>query len=1552
MGNNFIPQTPVSVEAPAAPPSPVSLPHGLLTDTAATPEFEQKLRLDGRREASNWRLVAKGEPSLILKDKWSEAADWIEKAASELRDNLSKAHPLYDQVQWVVENMRPLRAALRETHSLLKTARTLPQVQLQEPGKAHHVPRAYAAAAGFLRAAGFVFQADGLAAYFAALQEYGSFEVGEFWALRGMLQLVLLQEIGHAIRLLLQSLRDLNGGVEAPPESRSLELPLLLSCLRKIGDTEWKELLEDLSPMERVLREDPSGTYTRMDYESRNLYRGAVQQLARYAGTNELEVARKAVDLARSAQREWSSDARVSERRSHVGYYLVDKGRKILEHQINYQPSLLLQIRQLMSDWPEVVYLVGIELLTLAAMAFVLSGLNVTVPLIPALLLLLLPATEAGVGVMNRLIAFLLPPRPLPKLDFSDGVPVEYTTVVAVPTLLISEPQVRQIVRDLEIRYLANRSANLHFALLTDPPDSSQPFDPNENLVACCSKLIDDLNQKHRHENKGSFFHFHRDRVYNPTQGAWMGWERKRGKLLDFNDLLRQKSDRFPIKIGDLSVLPAVRYVITLDADTELPRESAHRLIGAMAHPLNRAVIDPVTNTVVDGYGILQPRVGISVVSASRSRLASIYSGQTGFDIYTRAVSNVYQDLFGEGSFTGKGIYEVDVFQQVLAKRFPSNSILSHDLIEGAYARAGLVSDVEVIDDYPSHFRAYSRRKHRWVRGDWQIMRWLLPRVPGYDGHKVPNPLSVISRWKILDNLRRSLIEIATFVLLLAGWFFLGGGPVHWTVATLVLMLIPTYVQVALGLLAVGQVEHLGGFLKDTWDGFVASQVGVFLFLAFLAHQTLVTLDAIVRTVVRLTVTHRRLLEWETAAQVEMELKRKTVVDVYLDLMPVVSLMIGLALAIFRPGALPIALPVLVLWACSKLLSRWLNRPLRDERTAITKEHEELLRGAALSTWSFFRVFSNAETNWLIPDNFQEDPPMLAHRLSPTNLGMLLNARLAAYDLGFVTLPEFIRQTESTLKSAKRLPRSHGHFLNWYDTQTLAPVEPLFVSTVDSGNLVCALWTLKQGCLQMRNQPIFQAALWQGIRDHARVLAQAAGPAGVTAEGSEAIEDFQRAIAALDEKAEAWIEALPFLEQKISRLEQVLPCELAGNQVRSWVQETASTLRDLDEMARTLAPWLLPQYRELLETPELRALSDSLSSLSLDSLPGFLADLDQQIEKILEDSQEDPAMRSAAAELRLLLPVCLRAAEELSRRLNRLAEDAGSLAQETDFRFLYDSERKVLSIGYDAAKDHVEESCYELLASEARNAAFAAIAKEDVPQESWFHLGRAHTLCEDERVLFSWSGTMFEYLMPVLWMRTYPSTILEQSLRAVVRCQQKTAASAGIPWGISEAACSRRNKAGQYEYHAFGVPKLALKPRMPEGLVVSPYSTFLALAVDAAGAVRNLRTMSGMGWSGRFGFYEAAEFATGQNQQFEVVRSWMAHHQGMVLLSVANLLAESAIQRRFHDEPLVAATERLLHERVPGTISIDRADQTESHGLVAAGATQPCRNGLPAPQAP
>jgi hypothetical protein len=1356
---------------------------------------------DAGREAASRMLPARSHRSHLraLEKRAKEARTAIDSA-------LARAERENEGWQWLAGNFRLIRTAQKETRGVAKSLKDHPAVALGE----RHVPRPYAVAESFLDAAEGRFSEAPLEAFLAGFQEVCELEMGELWALKPVLQLLLLERIAAAAI------------------QRDATVPVLVSSLRTLGEAAWKEVFEKVNVVDAMLATDPARAYSAMDYESRDLYRKSVAQLAKHSSKSESEVAALAVDLARQI-REAGACGRAAVRRSHAGFFLVDKGLAVLKETLGYRRPLPERVSNLVLQSPNAFFLFGIELLTFVVAAIVLSFLDTRTPLTAAALMLLLPASQAAVDFMNNLTSFLLRPRRLPKLDFSEGVPEHCITMVAVPTLLLNERQVRQLVMDLEIRFLANRDRNIYFALVSDSPDSDRPVDSRDELVHLCQDLVTDLNRRYGSRRRTPFYLFHRRRLFNASEGRWMGWERKRGKLLDLNQFMRGGPDTFPVKVGDLSVLPHVRYVITLDSDTQLPRDSASRLIGAIAHPLNQAVIDFSTNMVVEGYGILQPRIGISVHSASRSRLAGIYSGQTGFDIYTRAVSDVYQDLFGEGIFTGKGIYEVDVFNQVLADRFPDNALLSHDLIEGAYARVALASDIELIDDYPSHFSAYSRRQHRWLRGDWQILRWLLPQVPDRHGRTIVNPVSLISRWKMLDNLRRSLLDPATLALLVAGWFGLPGGPVLWTMAAVAMLLIPAYSQLFFAVLrAAAGRPRLWPWLKDTVREFVHGHVVALLHIAFLLHQTFLALDAIVRSLARVFVTGKRLLEWETAAEAEAESRRKARVDVYLEWAPYVTAAVAALLYVLRPSALPAASPVLALWFISRPLSYWLNRSPRLSNSGLQAEDVALLRSSALRSWRYFSDWSSGETNWLIPDHVREDGET-APALSPTNLGFLLNARIAAVHFGYLTLEEFVRYTLNTLERMGHLRRYRGHFLNWYDARTLQVLEPRFVSTVDSGNLAACLWTLKQAALAFSQTPQNEEILWQGICDLADEIASCGG------ESARALRE--RVL----HRARNWKSELGELEGVVAHF-----AEQSTGEASWWAGELCGRIAAV---------------RAALEHP---------------------------------------------------------AAQDVIDGLLEIAETAGRLVRDMDFSFLYHRRKKVLSVGYNLNERSLSPSGYDLLASESRIASFIAIAKGDVPQEAWFHLGRRHTLACGERVLVSWTGTMFEYLMPAIWMRHRKSTIMHDSMKAAVRVQRRVSQRTGLPWGVSESGCCGLGT--DYGYVAFGLPELAMRCAEPERMVISPYSAFLALPIEPENALANVHRMAEFGWTGRYGFYEAADYSNGEER---LVRSWMAHHQGMILLSICNLLCEHPLVSHFHAEPHVEATELLLHERVPAAIQAE-----------------------------
>ncbi|AXC10595.1 Cyclic beta-1,2-glucan synthase [Acidisarcina polymorpha] len=1410
-----------------------------------------------------------------------------------------------DPILELRENPRLIRAVVLEAASLRRKIPGLPRVVTQSAHASAHpgeqqgsLPRNLYIAEAYFDATQSVWNPDAFRIYLEQLQLDDPLDLEELWAIPSFMKFHLLEQVLDQAQGMLDS-----------PSTVDLASKKLLSTrirtLRDVGFADWVPLLESLIIFDPTLRQDPAHSYSLMDFETRESYRKRIAKVARYSEFTEAQVASAALDLAHEAWKLPITDARLYLRRSHVGYYLIDKGFPQLASRIGYRPAFIDRLRTLIRNNADDFYIGGIEVITILLMAAVIAPLASRYPVIGGLtlafFLLLLPAAQGTVDLFNNIVTALFKAHPLPKLDFSSGIPAEFATFVAVPTLLMNEKQLRELVEELEVRFLANPDPNLHFGLVTDLPDSVTR--PRENdtdpLVDLALSLINELNARYRESNYGSFFLLHRHRIFNARQGVWMGWERKRGKLLDLNKYLRGDFDAFPVKAGNLEVLRQVKYIITLDSDTQLPRGTASRLVGAIAHPLNRAIIDPRLRIVTEGYGLLQPRVGVSVSSASRSRLAAIYSGQTGFDIYARAVSDAYQDLYSEGIFTGKGIYEVASFHAVLDRRFPRNSLLSHDLIEGSYARVGLATDIEVIDDYPSHYSAYTRRKHRWVRGDWQIAQWMFSKVPDESGRFVPNPISTISRWRILDNLRRSLVEPFTFLLLVAGWLGLPGGPLYWTVATLIIFFLPNIVQLffSLGHAAFSDQE---GAVGEAFSGFLQALGVSLLTLAFLPHQTLLSLDAIVRSLVRRFITGQRLLEWETAAEAEANAKSKkrTPVDTYLAAMPLIAIALAAIIWYFNWGALHIAVPVLVLWGFSGSITAWLNAPPREQHARISPADAVFLEQQALRIWRFYAEFGSEKHNYLIPDNVEEEQLVEAPRVSTTNIGMLLNARQAAGDLGFITAHEFVDLTRRTLASIHKLEKLNGHPYNWYDTLTLAPLQPVTISSVDNGNLAASLYTLRAGALAMLKLPLLRPNLFGGLRTHWQLmLAQKGIPKQI------ASHPLPPETASNDTWV-SWCLGTEMLEGFSAHT------ELSG-EAAWWLRETGQRIKAISQLIRDYRPWMLPEFAPLRAIPQL---GFSLETpIALATAPEFATQLEARLDRMWATST-DQANSVLSEQLRSLLPDAIIRLKALNSALVAIAEDAFHLADQMDFGFLLEKSRLLLSIGYEVATKKLHTATYDMLASEARIATFLAVAKGDIPQQSWFKLARTHTIAFNRPVLLSWTGTMFEYLMPSLWMRSYPDTLVSRTLSAAVEIQRDFARKHRIPWGISESGYAEQDPAGHYHYQAFGIPDMALKWDATAGPVVSPYSTFLALGTDAPAAMKNLRRMAKAGWVGAYGFYESADYSQTKGQA-KLVREWMAHHQGMCLLAILNLLHENVVQTWFHSNPQLQATELLLHER-------------------------------------
>ncbi len=1465
----------------------------------SSPWQEEQVRAQARTDAASWHATRHprgrgGLPARIAAAR--EALDGLVQRLDALPEP-DYTSQVGDPLLVLRENPRLLRSALNEVAGGRRVLEKLPRLAPAE-GDAENdgLLRINAVAAGYFQATGYAWDAKAFPIYIEELQKREPLELQELWSLSSIMKFHLMEQaVSEGVAVLAAGI---------PPGLN----PVIQTCiksLRELGYADWTIVGEPLIEFDRVLQQDPVGAYLRMDFESREAYRKRIAKLSRYADLTEIEVAREALRFAREAHARTVEDPRIYARQSHVGYYLVDGGMDDLAHAIGYRPPVPERIRMAARHDADLFYIAPIEILSVLLIAALI------LPMVPrvhdvttlalAFLLLILPVTQGIVDLVNNTVTALFEAKGLPKLNFKKfGIPADCATLVAVPTLLISESQLRELVAELEVRYLANQDQNLHFALITDLPDAVTR--PRENdsdaLVDLAVKLISDLNLRYRGERGGGFLLFHRHRIFNARQGVWMGWERKRGKLLDLNKYLVGVFDAFPVKAGALDAVRDVRYIITLDSDTQLPRGTAAAMVGAMAHPLNRAVIDPDRRIVTAGYGILQPRVGVSVQSASRSRLASLFSGQTGFDIYTRAVSDVYQDLYGEGIFTGKGIYEVSTLHAVLDRRFPRNALLSHDLIEGAYARAGLATDIEVIDDYPSHYSAYTRRKHRWVRGDWQIAQWLFKSVPDETRNKVRNPISTISRWKILDNLRRSLVEPFTMLLLIAGWFGLEGGPLYWTLITLLLMFLPSIVQLVFSV-GRGSVSDQTGAVGEALHGGAQSAFITLLNVVFLPHSTFLSLDAILRALIRRFITGQRLLEWETAAEAEAG-KRVTPVDRYLTASPLFALVIGGLVYWHGKHAFFIALPVLLLWGCASLITAWLNKPAREETAALGEKDCVFLREHALRIWRYFYEFGGAQHNYLIPDNVEEANLFEAARVSPTNLGLLLNARQAAVEFGWLTAPEFAELTTATLATFEKLPKFRGHLYNWYNTQTLEPLLPITVSSVDSGNFAASLYTLRMGAAELLGRRLVDMRLFTGLQAQA-TLTQSSDTGLPAADAS--IETMLRWAL---ERADL----LPAMHAVDADSSTSVASEAAW-----WKAEYTRRIRAIGTLVTEYQPWLLPRFTPLRSIAQL-GLSENAAHPALSDADGFAQQLDTRLQRFwaTREPEGDSAQFVLAEQLRALLPAAIQKLHSLAAAMTRCSGQAFQLATNMDFAFLVQRDRQMLSIGYDVPGKELHSACYDMLASEARVAAFISIAKGDLEQESWFKLGRTHTLAFGHAVLLSWTGTMFEYLMPSLWMSSYPDTLMARTLSGVVAVQRAFSRKLGVPWGISESGYAELDDAGHYHYQAFGIPQIALKWDATAGPVVAPYASFLALGIEREEALRNLRAMTKAGWSGAYGLYEAVDYVQGKERP-RLVREWMAHHQGMSLMALLNLLHNDACKRWFHANPHLQATELLLHEK-------------------------------------
>jgi cyclic beta-1,2-glucan synthetase len=1307
----------------------------------------------------------------------------------------------------------------------------------------------------------------------------------------------------------------------------------VITSMRLISWSDWQEFVESLSSIDEVLREGVS--FAAMDFATRDRYRHAVEDLARSSHRSEAQVARMAMRLAAASPGPGALTpvgpdtgdvgraidgglSALGDRHQDAGHYLISRGRPALERALAYRIPLSVRLWRAYVGAAAPAYLGTLALVTSLTLAapLLLSADSALPGLILLAILALVPATEVATALVNWGVAHLVGPRTLPRLEMREGVPSELRTLVAVPTLLADAADIEAQVDRLEVQYLANADGDIRFALLTDWLDSPTETAPgDEALLAAAVAGIERLNDRHAEAPGGGarFLIFHRARRWNEAQGSWMGWERKRGKLHELDALLRGSTTTSILTTGRASSTPpvGVRYVITLDADTRLPRGAAARLVGTMAHPLNRPTFDERAGRVVDGYALLQPRITPTLPTEREASIFQrVFSGSAGIDPYASAVSDIYQDLFREGSYTGKGIYEIDSFERSLVGRVPENALLSHDLFEGIFARAGLVTDIELFEEFPSRYEESVARQHRWARGDWQLLPWIVGRSRDAAGRPTRGPIPGIGRWKMIDNLRRTLVAPMSLATLIAAWT-LPSVPVSvWTGFVVASIVIPVAPPLVAGLLPrrrdISKRSHIRAVTTDVVLALARAVLG----LTFLAHQAALMVDAIVRTLARLFVTHRGLLEWVTAAQAKARLELD-LLGIYRRMVDgVVIAALGAALVVsLKPEAIPFALPFLIPWLLSPLVARWVSLPPTGPGgRELSAGEVRTLRLAARRTWRYFETFVGPDDNALPPDNYQAAPTTaVAHRTSPTNIGLYLLATVTARDLGWIGTLEMVERLEATMATLDRLGRVRGHLYNWYDTRDLRPLEPAYVSSVDSGNLCGHLLALSSACREMLERPLPVEMALAGIGDAMQLAREAAvavedgRPTQTVTQGhlAEALASAGPERSDVPRSPEAWAARLAELSanaQVLSDVARAITAELGDETddgLVTWADAVhlavTSHARDVD--------LLRPSTAAAAGEPRGVDRGDTFPTLS------ELADA-----RVQGDGMPAPGA-------------------DLARRLSAIADKAQALFRDTDFGLVYEPTRKLFSIGFQVRDGTLDPSCYDLLASEARLTSFLAIAKGDVDPSHWFRLGRPLTPIGRGSALLSWSGSMFEYLMPALVMRAPWLSLMHQTYSLIVARQMSYAADRGIPWGMSESAFNAQDLEGVYQYSSFGVPGLGLKRGLGEDLVVAPYATALAAMIEPKAAVRNLSRLADAGALGPYGYREALDYTPRrlpEGAAVAIVDAYMAHHQGMVLVAIDNVLSGDAMVERFHAEPIVQATELLLQERMPRDVLVVR----------------------------
>jgi cyclic beta-1,2-glucan synthetase len=1469
-------------------------------------------------------------------------------------------------VEWFLDNYYVIQEAIE----LIRD--DLPEDYFSKlPAVENGTPRIYQIAKAIVVIFNVEVVKSNLNQFLNAYQQEINLQMSELWALPLMLRLVLVEIVSGTINDLMDAKSTITS-----PEYKFLEndpdeiIARALRTLLLFDRIDWKDLFESHSKVEKILRKDPSHVYQKMNFETRDQYRKKIESLSEKSDVEEAEIAQAAVTLAKK-----SNEKR--KKTNHVGFYLIDEGVESLKSRINYQEDLKDHLRGYFRKHRTGLFLGSITFITLAVVFILLlisrPLLTRTWEVIVIGILSLIPASSVAVNVVNSILTTVLPPHILPKMDFSKSVPKECRTVIAIPSLLTTQDEIDFLLRQIELHYLANKDRNVGFVLLTDFGDAPNEIMPeDDDLIRAAVDGIHALNKRYRgDEGHRPFYLFHRLRQWNPKEDAWIGWERKRGKLADFNRFLLEGFDRsFDTIVGELDFLRSVRYVITVDADTIIPRDSVNSLIATMAHPLNKAEFDNNSSEVINGYTILQPRTEVKPTSVIKSIFTRVFAGDLGLDLYTRAVSDVYQDLFGEGIYVGKGIYDVEAFERSLKGKVPQNTLLSHDLFEGLQGRAGLVSDVVFFEEYPPDYASHIQRLHRWVRGDWQLFPWLFPKVPVYGNKKESNQFSIIDLWKIIDNLRRSLLAPTTFLSLIAGWLLFQERAWVWTLFVLFISAFPLFKNIVTSLSS----RFLLGAKSNIISNIQTALLRWVFWLVFLPYESLTMIDAIITTLVRIYISHKRLLQWQTSAHTIRLFGKQRKVSIIWSRMfgaPVISMVIGVLISLSNINTLWGSLPFLVLWLVSPQIAYWISDVQEEDHKAqLSQEDIDKLRSIARRTWLYFERFVGPEDHWLPPDHFQEEPKgVVAHRTSPTNIGLMLISTASAYNMGYIGVLDFIYRLNYTFNTLDNLEKYRGHLLNWYDTQTLKTLSPRYVSTVDSGNFGASLIGLYQTLKDIPGHAVCPSGLFQGIFDSLEVFCSVVNSIDNRTfddviqplyEHCRTIqEDIQeksltdsRSINLLEDFEERLTEPMTELIQKILVSEKTVDPHVLQD-FRLWsnaiYQHLTNIKRQMDILAPSIMTWhkrpsILKDFKfnDLNKALEVW-LDESALQTSISDLPNLCEKAILVLERLINNNEDYRQWSSknptTAAEVEtwiksfiIDLQTSMDQSRELLNQINTLIQKIDFYIERMEFDFLFDDQREVFFLGYQVGSGKLDDNHYDLLASEARTASLFAIAKNEVPRSHWLHMSRPFTIISGIPTLLSWNGSMFEYLMPNLFTRTYPETLLQQTSKGVVKAHIEYGKQNDVPWGISESSFYRFDQSDNYQYQGFGVPGLGRKRGLADDLVVAPYASLMAVGVEPLSVLKNVKALEGEGALGHFGFFESIDYTLSRlpiGQDKAVIKSYMAHHQGMIMVALSNYLNNGYIVNQIHNDPRIQSTELLLQEQIPQAEPIQKVEETE-----------------------